>query len=221
MSGRSKPLKNPASQGAAAKPERRSRAPAKGNRSPRPKRELFYTSDRRLWRRWLRRNRRTRPEVWLVYYRKQAGRPRIAYNDAVEEALCFGWIDSTVMKIDDQRFAQRFSPRKPGSAYSQANIERLRRLIPAGKVAKDVVGGLGKVLTQANVIPPDILKAIRSNPAAWRNFRRFSPSYRRIRIAFIEGARNRPGEFRKRLEYFIRMTEQNRTFGFGGIDKYY
>ncbi len=183
--------------------------------------DTFYTADRRAWRRWLRKNHRIRNEVWLVYYRKGSGRARIAYNDAVEEALCFGWIDSTVRKLDEQRFAQRFSPRKPGSRYSQANMERLRKLLALRKVTRAVVVTLGDALRERSVVPADILKAIRANPLAWKNYRRFSASYRRIRIAFIEGARGRPAEFRKRLNYFIRMTAKNRQFGFGGIEKYY
>jgi uncharacterized protein YdeI (YjbR/CyaY-like superfamily) len=183
--------------------------------------QTFYSADRRAWRRWLRSNHKTKKEIWLVYCRKSSGKPRIAYNDAVEEALCFGWIDSTVRKLDDLRFAQKFSPRKPKSTYSEANKERLRKLVAEGKVAKEVVVTLGGALTEEAVTPADILKAIKANKKAWENFQRFSDGYRRIRIAFIEGARRRPAEFRKRLNYFIRMTETNRQFGFAGIEKYY
>ena len=70
-------------------------------------------------------------------------------------------------------------------------------------------------------IPKDILKEIKSNHLAWKNFQKYSETYRRIRIAFIDGARNRPAEFQKRLNYFIKMTEKNKQFGFGGIEKYY
>ncbi len=145
----------------------------------------------------------------------------MAYNDAVEEALCFGWVDSTVKRLDARRFAQRFSPRRAGSAYSQANKERLKHLIAAGKVAKVVREGLGQVLTEEAEIPTDILKAIQANREAWKNFQNYSESYKRIRIAFIDGAWGRPAEFSKRLNHFIKMTEMNRQFEFGGIDKYY
>jgi uncharacterized protein YdeI (YjbR/CyaY-like superfamily) len=183
--------------------------------------ETFYTADRRAWRRWLRSNHKIKTEIWLVYYRKGSGRPRLRYNDAVEEALCFGWIDSTVRKLDDRRFAQRFSPRKPRSSYSQANQERLKELVAAGKVTKDVLVSLGEMLKAEAPIPADILRAIKRNKKAWENFQQFSDSYRRIRIAFIYGARRRPAEFRKRLNYFIKMSAANRQFGFGGIEKYY
>ena len=80
---------------------------------------------------------------------------------------------------------------------------------------------LDAVLNQEFVIPSDILKTIKENKNAWRNFQGFSDSYIRIRVAFIDGARSRPEEFKKRLQHFIKMTEQNKTFGFGGIKKYY
>ena len=183
--------------------------------------QLLYAPDRRTWRSWLRAHSQTEKAVWLVYYKKNTGKPRILYNDAVEEALCVGWIDSSVNAIDEEKFAQKFTPRNPGSPYSQANKERLRALIERGRVVKAVLETLPDLGPKRFKVPPDILKALKANPTAWKNFRRFSPSYKRIRTGFIEGARNRPGEFRKRLDYFIRMTEKNRIFGFGGIEKHY
>lgn len=184
--------------------------------------QLLYVTTRREWRAWLKKHYRSATEIWLVYYKKQSGKPRLAYNDAVEEALCFGWIDSTVKSIDAERFAQRFSVRKPNSRYSQANRERLRALIAQGKVAADVRAALGDLGNdEAFEIPADILKALKANRAVWRNFQAFSPAYVRIRIAFIDGARKRPAEFEKRLRYFIEMTAKNKQFGFGGIEKYY
>jgi uncharacterized protein YdeI (YjbR/CyaY-like superfamily) len=173
------------------------------------------------WRKWLKKHYKTEKEIWLVYYKKKTGKPRIAYNDAVEEALCFGWIDSTLKSLDDERSAQRFSPRKPKSEYSQANKERLRALVAEGKVVKEVVESLGDMLDEKFEVPPDILKAIRADPEAWKNFQGFSESYKRIRIAFIEGARNRPEEFEKRLRYFVHMTAKNKQYGFGGIEKHF
>lgn len=184
--------------------------------------QLLYVTTRREWRAWLKKHYRSATEIWLVYYQKQSGKPRLAYNDAVEEALCFGWIDSTIKAIDAERFAQRFSVRKPNSRYSQANRERLRALIAQGKVAADVLATLGDLADdEAFEIPADILKALKANRAAWQNFQAFSPAYVRIRIAFIDGARKRPAEFEKRLRYFIEMTAKSKQFGFGGIEKYY
>jgi uncharacterized protein YdeI (YjbR/CyaY-like superfamily) len=177
--------------------------------------KILYAPDRKTWREWLRKNYRMEKEIWLVYYRKEAGRPRIAYNDAVEEALCFGWIDSTVKKIEKDRVAQRFSHRNPRSEYSQANKERLRRLIAKGRVRKDVLADMGEIAPEKYVFPADILKALRANKRAYGHFNKYSAPYRRIRIAYIDSARRRPAEFKKRLANFLKLTEQGKQFGFG------
>lgn len=184
--------------------------------------KTLYVTTRREWRAWLRKNRKIEKGIWLIYYKKDSGKPRIPYNDAVEEALCFGWIDSTIKKVDAERFAQRFSPRNPKSPYSQANTERLRALIAKGKVAKDVLATLGNLAKEEEfVVPPDILKAIKADKEAWRHFQTFSPGYIRIRVGFIDRSRSRPDFFRPRLNYFVRMTAKGKQFGYGGIEKYY
>jgi len=186
--------------------------------------DIVEAADRTEWRRWLKKNYKTAKDVWLVFYKKGSGKSRIPYNDAVEEALCFGWIDSNVRSLDEARYAQRFSPRRPNSSYSVANIERLRRLVAEGRVQEDVLASLPALSEQKEprlVVAKDILAAIKANKEAWANYRKLSPAYKRIRIGFIEGARNRPAEFRKRLDYFIKMTAKNKLFGYGGIEKYY
>ena len=183
--------------------------------------KTLYITHRKNWRTWLKQNYKTEKEIWLVYPKKATGEPRIVYNDAVEEALCFGWIDSIVKKLDEEHIVQRFSPRKPKAKYSQANIERLRDLVAKRKVIKEVAETLGDILNKEFTIPPDILKAVQDNKQAWKNFQKFSDSYIRIRVAFIHGARKRPDEFQKRLRHFIEMTEKNKIFGFGGIEKNY
>jgi uncharacterized protein YdeI (YjbR/CyaY-like superfamily) len=183
--------------------------------------KTLLVTDRKAWRKWLKENYKTEKEIWLIYYKKGSGRDRILYNDAVEEALCFGWIDSTVKGIDEERFAQRFSHRKPKSKISPANKERLHKLLKEGKVAKDVLADLGSFSAEKFVIKKDILETIRTNKAAWKNFQKLSAAYKRIRIGFIEGARKRPAEFKKRLNYFIKMTEKGKIYGFGGIEKHY
>lgn len=183
--------------------------------------KLLYVAERGAWRAWLEQHYRSEKDIWLVYYKKHTGKPRLEYNDAVEEALCFGWIDSIVRSLDDDRYAQRFSRRQPKRPYSQANKERLRALAAQGKVAEDVLATLGDMFDAPFEIPPDILQAVRDNPQAWAHFQQFSEAYIRIRVGFIEAARRRPQEFEKRLAHFIEMTAKNKQFGFGGIDKYY
>jgi len=192
-----------------------------GDRRPGPRLEV---ATRRAWRAWLRAHHRTAKEIWLVYYRKASGRPRIAYNDAVEEALCFGWIDSQQKGIDAERVAQRFSPRRPGSPWSEMNKERLRRLIAARKMTPaGLAAAEGVRLNAGFSLPADIARALRENEATWRNYRRFPLSYKRIRIGFIDAARDRPAEFNKRLRHFLRVTARNKTFGyvkeFAGTDR--
>jgi uncharacterized protein YdeI (YjbR/CyaY-like superfamily) len=180
----------------------------------------LYVASREAWRKWLEENYRTAKGIWLVYYRKHTDTPRIPYNHAVEEALCFGWIDSITKTIDQERYAQRFTPRNPRSAYSQANKERLRRQIEQGKVVPEVLATLGSVTMEEYEFPPDIMAALQANQQAWENFQRYSGPYQRIRVAFIDVARKRPGEFEKRLKHFIRMTAQDKQYGFG-IEEYY
>jgi uncharacterized protein YdeI (YjbR/CyaY-like superfamily) len=96
--------------------------------------KTLYVKNRVEWRRWLEKNHRRAPEIWLIYYRKESGKPRIPYNDAVEEALCFGWIDSILKPMDGSRYAQRFSPRRAKSKLSPMNRERVYRLIDAGQM---------------------------------------------------------------------------------------
>jgi uncharacterized protein YdeI (YjbR/CyaY-like superfamily) len=183
--------------------------------------KTLHVTNRKDWRKWLRQHYKTEKDIWLVYYKKDTGKARIEYNDAVEEALCFGWIDSTFKTLDKERTAQRFSPRKPNSKYSAANKERLRKLVKQRKVIKEVRETLGDILDEKFEVPKDILKAIKANKEAWKHFQRFSDSYKRIRIGFIDGARKRPEEFKKRLRYFIKMTEKNKQYGYGGIKKHY
>jgi len=183
--------------------------------------QTLYVTDPHKWREWLETHYKIESEIWLVYYKKATGKPRIEYNDAVEQALCFGWIDSTVKSLDAERTAQRFSPRKPKSGYSQQNIERLRYLVRQGLVAEEVMESLGELLEQEFVFPQDILDTIQADEQAWENYQNFSEPYKRIRVAFIDGARKRPEEFQKRLNYFIKMTRQNKLIGYGGIEKHF
>jgi uncharacterized protein YdeI (YjbR/CyaY-like superfamily) len=180
----------------------------------------LYVTNRQAWRHWLKDNYKNEKEIWLVYYRKHTGIPRIPYNDAVEEALCFGWIDSITRTIDQERYAQRFTPRNPRSKYSQTNKERLRRLIEMEMVMPEVLDSIGDQLEEQFIFPEDIKAALQANPQVWENFQRYSDAYQRIRIAYVDTARKRPGEFEKRLNHLIEKTEQDVQFGFG-IESYY
>jgi uncharacterized protein YdeI (YjbR/CyaY-like superfamily) len=184
--------------------------------------KLQYFKTRAEWRQWLSENFDKEKETWFVFANKSSGKPTVTYNDAVEEALCFGWIDSVMNPLDAHHHMQRFTPRRAGSAYSQPNIERLIWLLEQNLVHPTLVEEMEKIVKKEFVFPADILDAIKSDATAWENYTHFTESYKRIRIAYIDGARKRPEEFVKRLKHFITKTRENKLIiGHGGIDKYY
>jgi uncharacterized protein YdeI (YjbR/CyaY-like superfamily) len=182
--------------------------------------KTLYVSRREDWRQWLQENHSSKDEIWLVFYRKETGQANLPYNVAVEEALCFGWIDSTRKGIDDEKYVQRFTARKPASGYSQTNKERLARLASEAKLIPEVLRELQKNRPEEYQIPEDILVALKSNEAAWEFFKSTSPSYQRIRAAYVEAARDRPGEFEKRLSSLVQKSAGGKQFGYHIEDFY-
>lgn len=175
--------------------------------------ETLYVTNRKAWRAWLAKNHANAKEIWLIYFKKHSGRQRIPYNDAVEEALCHGWIDSIVKRVDDDRTAQRFSPRRPKSFLSETNKERARRLIKAKKMTGVGLEKIQSQLDEKYVHAKDIMAALKKDAATWKNFQAFPESYKRIRVGWIDASRHRPEIFRQRLRYFLKMTAQNKRFG--------
>lgn len=183
---------------------------------------LFRCTDRREWREWLSKNFETCDEIWFVFPSKTSGEKGVSYNDAVEEALCFGWIDGQAGTLDETHQLRRFTPRRKGSTYSQPNIERLIWLDEKGMLHPRIRQEVEPLLKTPFMFPQDILQEIQRDPIAWEHYQTFSDSYRRIRIAYIDAARKRPAEFSKRLQNFILKTHENKLImGYGGIDKYY
>ena len=184
--------------------------------------KIFYTSSRAEWRAWFEKNFEKENEIWFVFPTKDSGEASLSYNDAVEEALCFGWIDSTAGTLDEKHGLRRFTPRKEGSAYSRPNIERLiwldERNMLHPSVREKVIG----IISAPFVFPADIIEKIKKDSTAWENYVTFSEAYKRIRIAYIDAARHRPEEFEKRLKSFIDKTRAGKLIsGYGGIEKYY
>lgn len=175
--------------------------------------ETLYVTKRKDWRRWLAKNYNKKKEIWLIYYKKSSGKPRIAYEDAVEEALCYGWIDSIIKRIDDEKHAQRFSPRRKGSQLSEINHERVKKMIKQNRMTEAGLKAI-KLTKRELKIKPDILKELRKNKKAWENFRRFPDSYQRVRIAYIESQRRHSKQaFEKSLRNFLKLTKNNKMFG--------
>ena len=183
--------------------------------------KTLYFTNRKDWRKWLEKNFDTEKEIWLVYPKKSSGKIRIIYNDAVEEALCFGWIDSTVKSLDEENNLQRFTPRNPKSGYSQQNKERMKWLLENDLLHPSQLEKAKEIAAEKFVFPKDIVDEIKKDKIAWKNYNAFSDAYKRIRISYIDTARKRPDEFKKRLNNFIAKTKENKQIGFGGIEKYY
>lgn len=153
--------------------------------------------------------------MWLIYYKQNAVDTRLSYNDAVEEALCFGWIDSIVRKLDEERYVQLFTPRKPKSTWSKSNKIRIDRLVAAGLMTD---AGLAKIeaakrdgswsaldSVDALEIPPDLARALKTKAAAGKHFASFSNSAKRGILGWIASAK-RPETRAARIEKTVRMA---------------
>jgi len=176
--------------------------------------ETLDVRTRTAWRSWLMRNHSRKKEIWLVLHSKASGSSSLAYNDAVDEALCFGWIDSIVKKVGAHSRAQRFTPRRKGSPVSEMNKARARRLVREQRMTAAGRAALGTGLRRERLlVAADVRRALRAEPGALTRFERLPAAYKRIRLGFIEGARGRPDVFATRLRYFVRMTAQGKRYG--------
>ncbi|HLO57854.1 MAG TPA: YdeI/OmpD-associated family protein [Bacteroidales bacterium] len=175
-------------------------------------------ADREEWRNWLNKNHLSESKVWLVIYHKKSGVPSVKIDEAMEEALCFGWIDSKAKKRDHESFYLSFSPRNPKSNWSNINKERAERMISQGMMtaagqkmidlAKETGtwDALNDVLNL--VIPDDLKELFESNKTALKNFNAFSPSYRRMVLEWLRQAK-RPETRQKRIEKIVETAERN------------
>ena len=159
-------------------------------------------------------------EIWLVLPKKSSGKQRIPYAETVEEALCFGWIDSVVKRLDEHHTVQRFTPRRKESGYSQPNKERLRVMAQQAIIIKPILEKVQTILDEEYQYPDDIITVLQQDEETWRNFNDFNEPYRRIRVAYIDNARKRPDVFKKRLENLLKKTKANKKFGYG-ISRFY
>lgn len=180
-------------------------------------------ADRQAWRAWLERHHDTCTEVWLVFYKKHTGRTCVPYREAVEEAICFGWIDGLTKRIDGDRYAYRFTPRKQRSKWSPLNISLAEKLIAAGRMAAAGRAAFDRRvhyddrILQArrsgeSVLPHGIEEALRSNEAAWRNYLALAPGHRRQYAGWLASA-VKPATRARRLEEALRLLEQNKKLG--------
>jgi len=184
---------------------------------------FLYVNNRKDWRQWLTKNHSTEKEIWLVYYKKHTGKKRIPYDDAVEEALCFGWVDSIINRLDDEKYAQKFTPRKDNSQWSESNKKRIAKLTKQGKmtevgltkvrVAKET-GKWDEIIHPPDIfeIHPDLKKELDKNPDAKENFNRLAPTYKKHYIGWISSAK-RDETRDKRIKEAIDLLSKNMKLG--------
>jgi uncharacterized protein YdeI (YjbR/CyaY-like superfamily) len=177
--------------------------------------DAFQPKSRSAWREWLGKHHASSTGVWLVYAKKHTKIPSLSYNDAVEEALCFGWIDSLVRPIDEERYQQLFTPRRPGSAWSASNKTRVERLIAgglmtaAGTAAIALAKKSGKWSAPARpaspAMPADLRKALDANAAAAKNWLAYSPGMQKAFLYRIADAK-RPETRAARIAQTVDMV---------------
>ncbi len=178
----------------------------------------FYAKNRKEWRMWLRKNHAQEKNVWLILYKKESNVPSVLYDEAVDEALCYGWIDSRPNKRDKQSYYLLLSRRNPKSKWSKANRERAKRLITQGLMAR---AGLEMIETakqngtwtalvdvQNSVIPDDLQQALNKNKKSLSNFTAFPPSSKRIILEWILNAK-KPETRQKRIQETVTLAAKN------------
>lgn len=180
--------------------------------------QVFYPSIRAEWRNWLELNHQIESEIWLRTFTKASGKSSIKYDDLVEEALCFGWIDGAVKKYDPESMVQRVTPRRKKTFLSELNRQRIWKLqanglmTPAGiEPIKDQLGSPEETLTW----PEWAEIQLKADPMVWGIFQSFPHFYKRLKIGWIaeiKTASRRP-EAQKRLDYLIKMTRQGKMYG--------
>ena len=185
---------------------------------PTPPPNSIHPKSRADWRKWLEENQSRKEGVWLISYKKATGKPRFDYDEAVEEALCFGWVDSKGNKLDDERSMLWFAPRKSGTGWSKLNKERVEKLIklkltaPAGlaKINAAKKDGSWNALDAAHAleIPSDLEKAFSKNKTARGYFEAFPPSVKRAILEWISNAK-RPETRAKRIDETVTKAEKN------------
>jgi uncharacterized protein YdeI (YjbR/CyaY-like superfamily) len=179
--------------------------------------KTLCVTTRRQWRAWLAGHHASSPGIWLVFYKAHTGVKSLAYEDAVREALCFGWIDSLVRRLDDDRYALKVTPRKPSSNWSPSNRTRWAELKSAGLLAP---AGLAAAPTSHTYAPKPVVpelpgyiaKALKANPDAWKFFRQLAPTYRRDFVVWIHMAK-RPDTRARRIGESIALLASGKKLG--------
>ena len=185
--------------------------------------ETLDVRERQAWRQWLEEHHASAPEIWLVFHKVHTGVTCVPYGDSVEEALCYGWIDSLVRRLDDDRYARKFTPRKAKSRWSTSNRRRYadlaaRGLLAAPGLARAPTGPSGDApsgdapVVSASKLPPYIEETLKTDPAAWQFFGQLAPSLRKGYIGWIDSA-VRPETKEKRLREALSLLAAGKKLG--------
>jgi uncharacterized protein YdeI (YjbR/CyaY-like superfamily) len=181
----------------------------------------FYAPDRAAWRTWLQGHHMDESEVWLVYYKRHTSQASIPYDDSVEEALCFGWVDSLIQRIDDERYARLFTPRREGSQWSESNKWRVRKMAAEGQMTQ---AGMARVdfpldeppeehpTPQEIALSDALLAMLEENAVAWEQYNHLPPSHRRNYNGWIMSAKKEETR-RRRLAETVEMLAQGKRLG--------
>jgi uncharacterized protein YdeI (YjbR/CyaY-like superfamily) len=167
--------------------------------------------NRTAWREWLGKHHKSLTEIWLLS-NDRPEEPTVTYLDAVEEAICFGWIDGIQKRFSTDELAQRYTPRKRRSNWIELNKERARRLIRLELMIEAGAATLPD-LNAKFIVAEDIMEVLKAKPDIWSNFLEFPDLYRRVRIGYIEEVRKNRNEFERRLQNFVSKTADNKMFG--------
>ena len=184
----------------------------------------LYVPTRAQWRKWLVENHRREPDgIWLVFHRKGTAKPTLAYEESVEEALCFGWVDSIIKRLDDGKFCRKFTPRRFDSSWSSSNKERAEKMIQAGRMTEF---GLAKIKAAKKsgiwkedprpifgLEPPkELSAALARNPIAKDNFEKLPPSHRKQYLGWILTAK-RPETRARRIKEAVTILGRGQKLG--------
>jgi uncharacterized protein YdeI (YjbR/CyaY-like superfamily) len=166
------------------------------------------------WRSWLAKHHKSASEIWLIFHKKHTGRTCISYDDSVDEALCFGWVDSLIKRIDDERYARKFTPRKADSAWSTANRQRYEALkasnrLTAAGVERAPTTRSGD-LPRLSAVPAYVQQALKRHPRAWSFFETLAPSHKRKYLVWIDSAKQQETRERRLKQAIALLTAEKK-----------
>ncbi|MBN2465373.1 YdeI/OmpD-associated family protein [candidate division WOR-3 bacterium] len=178
------------------------------------------------WRKWLERNHAKSNGEWVYMYKKGT-KTGLRYQEALDEALCFGWIDGQIHAVDEQKFRQRWTPRRKGSVWSQVNKNKVKRLIAEGRMCSAGLASIKEARKSGkwqaaysnrreDAVPPDLAKVLRADPEAWRNFRDFARTYRNMYAGWVMEAKQEATR-KRRMEAVVRRARENRKPGMDSL----